>query len=146
MFSRFSPASKRVLRAAEQECRNRNHYYVGVEHMLMALLEERDPLIEARLTALGIEPDDARAEVRRSLGTGEDRVWDGILVTPRLRNIVESAGKIAGDDPLEPAHLFTAIIDEGAGSAAELLQRLGASRAKGEPNTDTGQGVGAWNI
>jgi ATP-dependent Clp protease ATP-binding subunit ClpA len=135
-----------VLRAAEQECRNRNHYYVGVEHILMALLEERDPLIELRLAALGIRSDDVHAEVRRVLGTGEDRVWDGILLTPRLRSIVELAGTIAGDAPVEPSHLFTAIMDEGGGCAAELLRRLAAAQAGGKPNADTGQGVTAWNI
>ena len=127
MFSRFSPASKRVLHAAEQECRNRNHYYVGVEHMLVSLLEERDPLLEARLTALGVHPEQAYAELREALGTGEDHLWDGILVTPRLRAVVELAGRIAGPGPLEPPHLLQAILDEGGGSAAELLVRLGAA-------------------
>ena len=28
------------MRAAEQECRNHDHYYAGVEHMLVALLDE----------------------------------------------------------------------------------------------------------
>jgi ATP-dependent Clp protease ATP-binding subunit ClpC len=111
LFSRFSPASKRVLHAAEQECRNRNHYYVGVEHMLVSLLEDRDPKLEERLAELG---------VRR------DHLWDGILVTPRLRTVVELAGRIAGHGPLEPPHLLQAILDEGGGSAAELLVRLGA--------------------
>ena len=95
--------------------------------MLAALLEERDPALEARLGELGIVPEQAHAELRRSLGTGEDRVWDGILVTPRLRVVVELAGKIAGDGPLEPAHLLQAILDEGCGSSAELLARLGAA-------------------
>jgi len=116
-----------VLHAAEQECRNRNHYYVGVEHMLVSLLEERDPLLEARLTALGVHPEQAYAELREALGTGEDHLWDGILVTPRLRAVVELAGRIAGPGPLEPPHLLQAILDEGGGSAAELLVRLGAA-------------------
>src|ERR1700730_15372272 len=50
-FSRFSPAARRVLRAAEQECRNHNHYYVGAEHMLFALLEEHYATLDARLAA-----------------------------------------------------------------------------------------------
>jgi hypothetical protein len=142
LFSRFSPASKRVLRAAEQECRSRNHYYIGVEHMLMALLEEHDPLIEARLAELGIGADEAYAELRRTLGTGEDHLWDGILVTPRMRIIVELAEEIAGDDVLEPVHLFSGIIDEGAGAAAELLRRLALVHAKeSSNNTGTGQRV-----
>jgi hypothetical protein len=84
-------------------------------------------LLEARLAELGVAPEQAHAELRRALGTGEDHVWDGILVTPRLRVVAELAGRIAGDGPLEPSHLLQAILDEGGGSSAELLARLGAA-------------------
>ena len=123
MFSRFSPASKRVLRAAEQECRNRSHYYVGVEHVLLALLEEHDPAFEARLVELGARPVDVHAEVRRSLGTGDERLWDGILLTPRVRTVVRLAEEGAGAGDVEPVHLLDAIVGEGGGLASEILHR-----------------------
>src|SRR6185437_6817490 len=91
LFAKFNPASRRVLRIAEQECRNHSHYYVGAEHLLVALLEERDPAILNALEADGIDARDVHAEVRRALGTGDDRVWEGILVTPRVRKIVALA-------------------------------------------------------
>jgi len=128
LFSRFSPASKRVLRAAEQECRNRNHYYVGVEHLLIALVEEHDCAIEAHLADLGIRPGDVHAELRQALVTGEDRAWDGTLVTPRARAVVEQAEKMAADVPVEPIHLLRAIIEEDAGLAAEILRSCGQKR------------------
>jgi len=64
-----------VLRAAEQECRNHNHYYVGAEHLLLALLEEHDPAVIERLRDERIELAEVHAEVRRALGTGDDRTW-----------------------------------------------------------------------
>lgn len=133
MFSRFSPASRRVLRAAEQECRNHNHYYVGVEHVLLALLEEHDDAIDARLAALGVRPSDVHAELRRGLGTGDDRLWEGILITPRFRNVVLLAERAAGDGVLvEPIHLFNAICDEGRSIAAEILRpKRNAARSRG---------------
>jgi ATP-dependent Clp protease ATP-binding subunit ClpA len=127
VFSRFSPAARRVLRAAEQECRNHNHYYVGAEHMLFALLEEHDPQVEARLADLAVDVGDVHANVKRALGTGEDRMWEGILVTPRFRKIVELAEQRAGDQLIEPVDLLEAIRAEGGGMAAEILAR--AARA-----------------
>jgi type VI secretion system protein VasG len=123
LFSNFSPASGRVLRAAEQECRNHNHYYVGVEHLLVALLEEHDPDISARLRAEAMDAGEIHAEARRALGTGEDRLWEGILVTPRLRKIVALASQRAGDRLIEPIDLFQAIQDEGGSLGAEILRR-----------------------
>jgi ATP-dependent Clp protease ATP-binding subunit ClpA len=125
LFLRFSPASKRVLRAAEQECRNLNHYYVGVEHLLLALLDQHDPLIEAELVARGHRVAEVQAGLRRLIGTGEDRVWDGILVTPRVRSIVRLAEGAAGDGLIEPVHLFEAIAAEGRSAAAEFVTAAG---------------------
>ncbi|GAC1572127.1 MAG: hypothetical protein NVS3B7_02650 [Candidatus Elarobacter sp.] len=123
MFSRFSPAARRVLRAAEQECRNHNHYYVGAEHMLYALLEEHDARIDAVLAAEHVEPAAVLSAVKRALGTGEGRSWEGILVTPRVRKIVEIAERLAGDREIEPIDLFEAIRAEGGGLAADTLRR-----------------------
>ncbi len=123
MFSKFSPASRRVLRVAEQECRNHSHYYVGAEHLLVALLEERDPAILKGLDADGIDVREVHAEVRRALGTGEERLWEGILVTPRVRKVVALAERRAGDREIAPVDLFEALRDEGGSLAAEILRR-----------------------
>ena len=112
-----------MLRAAEQECRNHNHYYVGAEHMLYALLEEHDGAVDARLAAERVEPEQVHAEVKRALGTGEGRTWEGILVTPRVRKIVEIAERLAEDREIEPIDLFEAIRAEGGGLAADILRR-----------------------
>jgi ATP-dependent Clp protease ATP-binding subunit ClpA len=128
VFSRFSPAARRVLRAAEQECRNHNHYYVGAEHLLEALLAEHDRAILAALDTQSIDSREVHAEVRRSLGTGEDRVWEGILLTPRVRKIVAVAEAGAGDREIEPLDLFEALRAEGGSLAAEILRRAAAPR------------------
>jgi len=130
LFSRFNPASRRVLRIAEQECRNHSQYYVGAEHLLVALLEERDPSVLRNLNASGIDVREVHAEVRRALGTGEDRLWEGILVTPRLRKIVALAEQQAGDREIAPMDLYEALRAEGSSLAAEIL-RL----AQGRRNT-----------
>jgi ATP-dependent Clp protease ATP-binding subunit ClpA len=112
-----------VLRAAEQECRNHNHYYVGAEHMLFALLEEHDADVEARLSAWSVDIGDVHANVKRALGTGEDRMWEGILVTPRVRKIVQIAEERVGEAMIQPVDLLDAIRSEGSGMAAEILAR-----------------------
>jgi ATP-dependent Clp protease ATP-binding subunit ClpA len=122
VFTRFSPAAKRVLRLAEQECRNLNHYYVGAEHLLLALCDEPDQATAAYLAERRVKRDRLHAELRRALGTGEDRLWDGILVTPRVRTIVEMAENAAGpSNSVEPVDLLRAIVSERLSAAAEIL-------------------------
>jgi hypothetical protein len=91
---------------------------------LLALLEERDPAIEARLAERGTTPAVVLADVRRALGTGEDRSWDGILITPRVRGVVALAeASVPAGSAIEPAHLYDAIVTQGGGLAAEILAR-----------------------
>jgi ATP-dependent Clp protease ATP-binding subunit ClpA len=123
LFERFGPASLRVLRVAEQECRNHNQYYVGAEHLMVALLEERDPQILHDLDAEGVDVRELHADVRRNLGAGEERLWEGILVTPRVRKIIVLAESYAGDAHVEPVHLLRALRSEGGSLAAEILRR-----------------------
>ena len=122
MFSRFNPAARRVLRAAEQECRNHDHYYVGAEHMLYALLEEHDAAVDEALRAAAISPAEVHRQVRLALGTGDVRTWEGVLLTPRVRNIIRLAEVRAMDRDIEPLDLFEAIREVG-GLAAEILVR-----------------------
>jgi len=123
LFSNFDPAARRVLRVAEQECRNHSHYFVGADHLLVALLEEHDPATLRALDAEGIDVPEVHSEVRRALGTGEDRLWEGILITPRVRRIVALAQERAGQREIAPLDLFEALRLEGGSSAAEILRR-----------------------
>jgi hypothetical protein len=90
--------------------------------MLFALLEEHDRAVDDALEAANVSPSVVHAHVKRMLGTGEGRSWEGILVTPRLRKIIALAEERAGDREVEPIHLFDAIRG-GGGLAAELLRR-----------------------
>jgi hypothetical protein len=90
--------------------------------MLYALLEEHDPAVDAALSAAAIAPAVVHAQVRRALGTGEGRTWEGVLLTPRVRNIIKIAETRAADREIEPLDLFEAIRD-GGGLAAEILLR-----------------------
>ena len=125
MFSRFDPAAKRVLRAAEQASRNHNHYYVGVEHLVLALLEERDPAIEARLAPHGTSAADIIGELRGAIGTGDDRSWEGILLTPRVRLVIlDAEASVPGGEPVAPVHIFDAAVAQGRGLAVDVLARF----------------------
>ena len=119
----------RVLRAAEQECRNLNHYYVGALHVLLALLEQRDPDVDARLAERGIRADSVQAELRRQVGAADERLWEGILITPRVRHIVALAEAAAGEGFVEPVHLFDALCTEGRSVAATAMLRASRNPA-----------------
>ena len=95
---------------------------------MVALLEERDPQILQELSVGGIDVRDVHAEVRRSLGTGDERLWEGILVTPRVRKIIGLAERDADGRDIEPIDLLRSLRAEGGSLAAEVLRRTAARR------------------
>lgn len=99
--------------------------------MLFALLDEHDPTIEDQLRAANASLAGIHAEVKRALGTGEGRIWEGILLTPRVRKIIAMAGTRAGEREIEPIDLFEAISAEGGGLAAMILAQARNSAPSG---------------
>jgi hypothetical protein len=92
--------------------------------LLLALIEENDPSVSDRLAASGARAADVLADLRRALGTGDDRLWDGILVTPRVRRVVASAeAALADDAQVEPSDLFEAVLSERGGLVADILEQ-----------------------
>lgn len=60
--------ANRVLERASLEAKGSNHSYVGSEHLLLGLLHERDGVVAAVFSALGLELDRVRQEVLDVLG------------------------------------------------------------------------------
>ena len=65
---KLTPKAKRVLELAADEARRMRHNYIGTEHLLLALLREKDGLAATVLRRLGLNLEKARAQVMDYLG------------------------------------------------------------------------------
>jgi ATP-dependent Clp protease ATP-binding subunit ClpC len=65
---RMSPRAQRVIMLAVDEARGLNHDRVGTEHLLLALLREKQGVAAGVLQELGVSPTRARDEVVRMAG------------------------------------------------------------------------------
>ena len=125
MFSRFDPAARAVVTLAEQECRNASHYYLGTEHLLlsMAIVTPKD--IAEYFAQAGLEPWQVKWACRASMEQASDHPWEGVIVTPRVRNVFERASRKA-NGLVTPRDLLDAIVEDGGGVAARVLASLTA--------------------
>lgn len=123
--------TSRVARArgmAKKESGRLNHYYLGVEHMMLGLLAEEEAMV---LSTLGdaVTAEQLRSEICSGLPTGEGPWhWEGIIKTPRYRRIMRKARKIRheyGDERMLPQHIFLAILTEGQSMPVRALRNLG---------------------
>ena len=65
---KLTPKAKRVLELAADEARRMRHNYIGTEHLLLALLREKDGLAATVLRKLGLNLEKARTQVMEYLG------------------------------------------------------------------------------
>jgi len=56
----FTPRAKKVLELALREARTFEHNYIGTEHVLLALIRERDGVAWKALEAMGVSSEDLR--------------------------------------------------------------------------------------
>jgi ATP-dependent Clp protease ATP-binding subunit ClpC len=132
MFSRFSPAARAVLTLAEQECRNASHYYLGTEHLLLAMAIAPPPDVAAYFAGLGIEPWQVKQLLRKAMDGAAEHPWDGVILTPRVQRICAMAAE-KNSKPVQPIDLLEAMVADGGGVAARVLATLRADAAVSGP-------------
>ena len=65
----YTSRAKKILELAMSASRELNHSYVGTEHLLLGLLDERKGIAAQVLTTLGATAENAREQILSILGT-----------------------------------------------------------------------------
>lgn len=129
MYLRFTERARNVMRRANEEAQKFKHQYIGVEHVLLGLLQEEGGGAMAVLKNLKIDPAHVRAEVVEELPPGEDMAATGKLPqTPCTMRAIEHAMEEArglGCDCVETEHLLLGLLRETDGVAARVLGKCG---------------------
>lgn len=130
MFSQFSPSARAIITLAEQECRNANHYFLGTEHILLAMAIAPPPDITEFFQTSGIEQWQLKRALREAMQTVFERSWEGVIITPRVQRVCALAETQKGSNPVQPIDLLQAIVADGGGVAARVLQTFRKEPAK----------------
>jgi ATP-dependent Clp protease ATP-binding subunit ClpC len=128
MFSRFSPAARAIVTLAEQECRNASHYYLGTEHLLLAMAIVPPPDVAAYFARIRVEPWQVKRALRASMDGAAEHPWDGVIVTPRVQRICALVAERVSE-AVQPLDLLEAIVADGGGVAARVLAALRSDAA-----------------
>jgi ATP-dependent Clp protease ATP-binding subunit ClpA len=116
----------RVLELAGEEARALHHNYIGTEHLLLGILHEGSAAAE--LINHGVTLEGMRGGIMFIIGRIEWKTPTQWGFTPRTKEVLSLAGKEAqrmGETAISPQHLLIAILREGQGIAAQLLQISG---------------------
>ena len=123
MFDKFSLNVRKIFKRCENEMLMLNHPYVGTEHLMLALLKEKD--IQELCQNYNLNYHNFYQELVNIMGN--DRKNDDIILyTPLLKRVINSAieDSINNNEEVNAKYLLKAIIDEGEGIAIRIMFSL----------------------
>ncbi len=135
-LDRLTIKAQEALQAAQGTAGNRSHQAVTPEHLLWALLEQKDGVAPQVLNGLGISPESLVQSLENALDSipqvSAPAGQSGqVYVTPELQKVLQLAEKAAGelkDEYTSTEHLLLGIAGEGRSKASKLLTDAGANK------------------
>jgi len=127
MFGRFTERAQKAILLAQEEAQRLRHDYVGTEHLLLGLIDEREGIAAKALKNAGVTIEDARAQVVSAVGYGSYET-EILGFTPRTKRVFELSlieARNLGHNYIGTEHILLGLLEEGEGVAAIVLRSLG---------------------
>ena len=133
-LDKLTTKSQEALQQAQGLAEKRNHQAIDVEHLLFALMAQKEGVVSALLQKLGLSAGTLVDRLQRAL----DRMPQvsgaagQTYITPRLKKVIENAEAEAEslkDEYVSTEHLLLAMVQD-SGEAGKALKELGATRDK----------------
>ncbi len=133
-IEKFTLKAQEALQEAKAIAERKNHQQIDVEHLLLALLSQKEGIVIPILQKLGANPDLIASQLEEELkripqvtGKGVGQVY----LSGRVNEIFETAWKEAQrltDEYLSTEHLLIGIADEKEGASYQILRRSGVTK------------------
>jgi ATP-dependent Clp protease ATP-binding subunit ClpB len=133
-IDKLTTKSQEALQHAQSLAEKRNHQAIDVEHLLFALLGQKEGVVLSLLQKLGAPISSLTERLQKAL----DRVpqvtgsTGQAFITPRLKKTIEAAeaeAEALKDEYVSAEHLLLAMLQD-SGETGKILKELGLSRDK----------------
>jgi ATP-dependent Clp protease ATP-binding subunit ClpB len=134
-FDKLTIKSQEALQQAQRLAEKYRHSEIGLEHLLLALVEQEEGVVRPLLEKLGVTP----AALQRPLDEALQRrpTVDGASADRGLarsaRSALDRAFELAGqmrDEYVSTEHLFLAVLDQKDGDVARIATGLGLTHER----------------
>lgn len=122
MFSKFSEEAQKVLIMTKKEMLELKHPYVGSEHLLLAILHNKNLELTKLLEQNQLSYEKCRNEIIRVIGIGKS-TSNWFLYTPLIKRVIENAILDSKDcnSCVTVEDLFISLLAEGDGVANRIM-------------------------
>ena len=133
-FDKFTQKAQEAVQQAQVTAAENNHQQIVPLHLLIALAEQSEGIVQAVLSKLGVQPAAISTEARQQLESlprvSGSQPQGGTHMAPALNEVFAQAQKEADqfkDEYVSTEHLLLAISRQKHDPAGKLLQQAGSS-------------------
>jgi ATP-dependent Clp protease ATP-binding subunit ClpC len=126
--AKFSERVRRVFALAKEEAYQYNHPEIGPEHMLLALMSEREGIGARALSQLQVQASEVRTQIEALHPVGEEPIHGEIGMTAQAKENIQLSVQEArsfGHHYLGTEHLLLGMLRQEEGLAGQVLRNLG---------------------
>ncbi len=133
-FDKFTFKAQEAIQQAQKQAEEHQHQAIDVEHLLLALIEQPEGVVQPILRKIEANPGQLAGRLMEELkalpkvsGVTQGQTY----ITPRLDKVLNAALSEAErlkDEYVSTEHLLLAIADEPAGAVGRLLRESGITK------------------
>lgn len=125
---KLTPGARKVLDAAIEESKNRQHYYLGVEHLFLSFARIEENFFKEVMEDLNLDSYHVINFLNEHLNVSRQYIGLGLKIPPATRNVFRLAREEAqrwGREELDSTDLFIAIFQENHSLPAKVFRSFG---------------------
>ena len=126
-YSKLTERAQMVILEAENESEKYKHGYIGTEHVLLGILNEKGYSAKL-LEKYKINTESIKDMIERYLGYGDIKSnKDEVLMTPRTKRLIDESfieAKKLNHKYISPEHILLALLNQEEGMAYTILKSL----------------------
>lgn len=128
MENKFTDKAQRALSLSLSHAQELGHTYIGSEHLLLGLTQERDSVASRMLFKRGISYNKIKSDISAITVLGNKTSLSLSDLTPRMRKIIENAYKLSEkhkQNLVGSEHLLYCLLNESDCIAVRILEQNG---------------------
>ena len=130
MAQRFTNVAQNILNTSISVAMEMGHTYIGSEHILFALLTEKESAASRILLNKGITADKLKKQIHLNSGKGEKTVLSPADMTPSVKKLIHTSSLLSlkhGQKYIGSEHLLLALLSDSDCVGSRLIATFGVS-------------------
>ncbi len=130
MDDRFTVSAEGALKNALEIAGSMGHSYIGTEHLLLALIANKNSVASNVLISHGVTFERTKELLASCFGSGKNCAPSASDMSPRLRRVIEMSAYSSlksRESKIGTEHLLSAILNEPQSAGAKLIKSQGVS-------------------